>query len=54
MDLNYLYRRHQISLYMAEHAACPNSREAHQGLAEGYAEAIARDRSRRADLSLVA
>ncbi len=40
MDLNYLYQRHQVSLYMSEHAACAQSREAHRGLAEGYAEMI--------------
>lgn len=40
MDLNYLYQRHQVSIYMAEHAACEQSREAHRGLADGYAEMI--------------
>jgi hypothetical protein len=41
VDLNYLYRRHQISLFMADHASCEKSRLAHRGLAEGYAGMIA-------------
>ena len=40
MDLNYLYHRHQVSLFMSENAACAPSRAAHLGLAEGYASRI--------------
>ncbi len=40
MDLNYLYRRHQVSLFMSENAACEPSRAAHLGLTEGYASQI--------------
>lgn len=41
MDLNYLYQRHQIALYMAARATSESSRQAHTGLAEGYAAMIA-------------
>lgn len=41
MDLNYLYQRHQISLYMSQNAACERSRTAHRGLTEAYASLIA-------------
>ena len=44
MDLNYLYRRHQVALFMADHAAGERARAAHRGLAEGYAERIAATR----------
>ena len=40
MDLNYLYQRHQISLYMSENAACEQSRGAHRGLTDAYASLI--------------
>lgn len=40
-DLNYLYKRHQISLYMSDHAACESSKGAHRGLTEVYAALIA-------------
>jgi hypothetical protein len=40
-DLNYLYSRHQISLYMSEHAACTRSRAAHRELTDAYAALIA-------------
>ena len=46
-DLNYLYQRHQISLYMSDHAGCERSRKAHQGLASAYASLIASVRGRR-------
>ena len=42
MDLNYLYQRHQVSMYMEEHATSDTSREGLRGLAQGYAEMIAR------------
>jgi hypothetical protein len=47
-DLNYLYQRHQISLYMSEHAACERSRMAHRGLTEAYASLITSARRGRA------
>ncbi len=40
MDLNYLYQRRQVSLFMSEHATCKSSRAAHSGLAEAYASRI--------------
>jgi hypothetical protein len=40
MDLNYLYRRHQVSLFNAENAACEQSRLAHLGLVAAYSEKI--------------
>ena len=47
MDLNYLYQRHQVSLFMADNAASEGARRAHRELARGYASriAVARDRS---------
>jgi hypothetical protein len=42
VDFNYLYHRHQVSLFMADHAACVQSREAHRRLANGYGRRIAR------------
>lgn len=41
MDLNYLYQRHQVSLFMAENAACDEARRAHRELANSYAARIA-------------
>jgi len=41
MDLNYLYHRHQVSLFMADNADCEQSRRAHRELADGYAARIA-------------
>ena len=41
MDLNYLYKRHQISLFMAEHSASDPARRIHRELAERYADRIA-------------
>lgn len=40
MDLNYLYQRHQVSLFMAQHAASEKARRAHRGLADAYAARI--------------
>ena len=53
MDLNYLYHRHQVSLFRSEHAACVRSRAVHGNLADAYAEQIARSR-RHADHSAAA
>ena len=41
MDLNYLYKRHQISLAMADRASNEGARRAHRELAKGYASQIA-------------
>lgn len=40
MDLNYLYHRHQVSLYMADNAASAAARQTHRKLADGYASRI--------------
>ena len=54
MDLNYLYHRHQVSLFNAENAKCEDSRRAHRSLATGYAAKIADYRSDRRAVGLVA
>ena len=41
MDLNYLYRRHQVSLFMADNAASEQARDVHRELAGRYASQIA-------------
>jgi hypothetical protein len=41
MDLNYLYERHQVSLFRAENASSEEARQAHRGLADAYAARIA-------------
>jgi hypothetical protein len=41
VDFNYLYERHQVSLYMAEHAASEEARQAHLELAARYRARIA-------------
>ena len=45
MDLNYLYHRHQVSLFMASNADCAQSRRVHRELAHGYAARIAQAKS---------
>ena len=40
MDLNYLYHRHQVSLFLAENARCDRSRAVHDQLAHAYAQRI--------------
>ena len=40
MDLNYLYQRRGIAIYMARHAACSNAREAHGAFARAYSARI--------------
>ena len=40
MDLNYLYHRHQVSLFNAENAQCADSRRAHLSLVAAYAQKI--------------
>lgn len=46
MDLNYYLARHQISLIRAAAATTSDVRAAHNGLARGYAQLIARERAR--------
>ena len=41
MDFNYLYHRHQVSLFMADHAASPEARAVHRDLTRAYAAKIA-------------
>lgn len=41
MDLNYLYQRRQISLFMADNAATEAARRVHLEFAQGYAARIA-------------
>lgn len=41
MDLNYLYHRRQVSLFMAENARSDAARRVHLELAERYAGQIA-------------
>ena len=41
MDLNYLYQRHQISLFMAENASSETVRRIHREFGQRYAARIA-------------
>lgn len=41
MDLNYLYHRHQVSLYMSDNAKCHRSRSIHRSFTSAYAALIA-------------
>ena len=41
MDLNYLYHRHQVSLFKAANGASEAVRRVHRELADGYAARIA-------------
>ena len=41
MDLNYLYQRHQISLFMAENGSSQEVRQVHREFGKRYAERIA-------------
>ena len=52
MDLNYLYQRHQVSLFKADNAHSAEARLVHREFAERYAAQIAV--SRRPMLSIVA
>jgi hypothetical protein len=47
MDLNYLYRRHQVSLFNADNAQCADSRRAHLSLVDVYAARIEQAKVRR-------
>ena len=44
MDLNYLFHRHQVALFMAQNAACERSRRIHGEFAERYGARIAEAR----------
>lgn len=48
MDLNYLYKRQQFSLFMAEHAQSLNVRRIHREFATRYAARMAEVRMSRA------
>jgi len=50
MDLNYLYQRHQISLFMAENGSSDQARRVHGEFADRYAARIAEARSSHASL----
>lgn len=41
MGLNYLYHRHQVSLFMATNAASDEARRVHRELTDRYAAEIA-------------
>lgn len=41
MDLNYLYQRHQVSLFMAESASSETVRQIHREFGDRYAARIA-------------
>jgi hypothetical protein len=41
MDLNYLYSRRQVSLFMAENSRCQKWRRAYRAFVDGYAARIA-------------
>ena len=41
MDLNYLYQRHQISVFMAENGASEEVRQIHREFGKRYAARIA-------------
>lgn len=41
MDLNYLYQRHQVSLFMADTAGTEEVRRIHREFGERYAARIA-------------
>ena len=53
MDLNYLYQRHQISLFMAENGSTDQVRRVHGEFADLYAARIADARHWRATLRAV-
>jgi hypothetical protein len=41
VDVNYLYHRHQVSLFMADNAASEGARRVHREFADHYAAQIA-------------
>ena len=53
MDLNYLYKRHQVSVFMAENGSCDQVRRIHGEFAERYAARIAEARQSRTHLRAI-
>jgi hypothetical protein len=53
MDLNYLFHRHQVALFMAQNASCERSRRIHGEFAERYGARIAEARVDRTHLRAV-
>lgn len=49
MDLNYLYHRRGVASYLARHAACDRSRNAHRAFARAYSARIDTMRSAHRD-----
>jgi hypothetical protein len=49
MDLNYLYQRHQVSLFMAENASDESVRRIHREFGQRYAARIADAKLRQRD-----
>lgn len=45
MDVNYLYHRHQVSLFKADNATTEDARRVHREFAERYAAQIAQVKS---------
>lgn len=50
MDFNYLYKRHQVSLFMAEHSDSEDARRTHREFARRYAARIEDAKRARAPL----
>jgi hypothetical protein len=53
MDLNYLYQRHQVSLFMAEHGSSAHVRRIHGEFADLYAARIVEARQSRTHLRAI-
>ena len=53
MDLNHLYQRHQISLFMAENASDATVRQLHREFGQRYAARIADAKLRQREPSSV-
>jgi len=53
VDLNYLYQRHQVALFMAEHGSSDRVREIHGEFADRYAARIAEARQSRVRLRAI-
>lgn len=49
MDLNYLYQRHQVSLFMAENGSSETVRQVHREFGQRYAARIADAKLRQAE-----
>jgi hypothetical protein len=53
LDLNYLYQRHLVSLFMAENATSETVRQIHREFGQRYAARIADAKLRQLQASLV-